>query len=205
MTDNSDREHERPPTPESEGFFERVREFFDDLREDKIHVKTGVHVDREAERPPTPESGGFFERVREFLARASGIFYISSSIYQRVIAAFKALDTRTFTGMIMRSIVRRRANQLLMFGGMCIVLYVFDAAAALILFIPIVLFFVDMILIIYRQRYALYGNNDLEFREAVRYVINENRSGRGPGRFERVFPVLERRIGQEPDALPARP
>ena len=48
----------------------------------------------------------------------------------------------------------------------------------------------DLGLVLYRQFRGIYGNNDLEFGEAVRYVMDQKRSGRGPGHFDRVFPVL---------------
>jgi hypothetical protein len=192
MTDKSDRQTKKPSFPESSEFYERVKRFFADLRdeekpEQKFQIKVGYPF--------------FFSKY------SFSTSYITLTIkYLRNLLSqtLQINQKQYFGGLIIIKVIRRRIVQLLMFGAIIIIIYLVNDLWWP-LFIPVGLIVADVVLMLYRQRRGLYGNNDLEFREAVRYVIDENRSGRGPGDFEHVFPVVERKMGQEPDALPARP
>jgi hypothetical protein len=62
---------------------------------------------------------------------------------------------------------------------------------------------IDLVLILIRLYNANYGTNDIELREATRYIVEQQRSGGGPGKFDRVF--LARETPTAPRTGPTAP
>lgn len=100
----------------------------------------------------------------------------------------------TFVKLVSMNVVKRR---LLVLGGLialCIVAFPLIGISLPILII-IIATAIDLVLVLYRRVHGLYGNNDLEFGEAVRYVITiQDKSHGGPRHFDRVFSVPKQKV-----------
>lgn len=105
----------------------------------------------------------------------------------------------TFAHIVSDSVVKRR----IMFLGLLIILCIAafpEIGISLPILAVVLVIGLDLTLVLYRQSRTLYGDNDLEFSEAVRYVITEDKSNgpEGPRRFDRVFPIPKPKVESLP-------
>jgi hypothetical protein len=129
--------------------------------------------------------------------------YICSKTGSKLRRFLPKAKTVSFTTMIAQDVMKKRSAQLSMLGLLFLLLSVvngfmwplFGVAGLLLL---------DLLLVYFRQSRALYGSNALEFSEAVRYIINQQKSGSGPGHFTRVFPEVSHELQAKPDGFPER-
>lgn len=112
----------------------------------------------------------------------------------------------TFTTLVVTSVVSRRIFQICSFILVWMVLE-FLGETSWVLFGLITLMIVDVCVVLYRQWGALYGDNELEFLEAVRYVIKAREAGRPPDKFDRIFREPRSVIRDAPEGAlaPVRP
>jgi len=143
------------------------------------------------------------EFIRNSIRLSSFVNQLTGALVASIERAVGRFRPRSFTGWVATSALKRRllwtiiliivsVPAFLGFGGQGLPWGILLALALVV---------VDLSLVWYRRNSGRYGDNDLEFTEAVRRVIEANEGGDGPSGFDRVFEPAK----QEDDAFEGVP